>query len=83
METYVIRIYRRGETPDDVVGTAESIEPGGPQAFENLRDLMQILANDGDVATHAFIGDAHGLIDLGTLGGTDSHGWLSESRSTC
>jgi hypothetical protein len=44
MESYVIRIYRRGEdNPDDVVGIIESVETGGKQAFKNMNELVRIL----------------------------------------
>ena len=45
MESYVIRIYRRGEDKtDDVVGILESVETGGKQAFKNMDELVRILS---------------------------------------
>ena len=45
MDSYVIRIYRRGEDKaDDVVGIVESVETGGKQAFKNMDELVRILS---------------------------------------
>jgi hypothetical protein len=45
MESYVIRIYRRGEdNTEDVVGIIESVETGSKQAFKNMHELVRILS---------------------------------------
>jgi hypothetical protein len=44
VESYVIRIYRRGEDKtDDVVGILESVETGKKQAFKNMDELVRSL----------------------------------------
>jgi hypothetical protein len=45
MESYVIRIYRRGgDNTDDVVGIIESVETGIKQAFKNMNELVRLLS---------------------------------------
>ena len=44
MESYIVRIYRRGQTPEDIVGVVERPEYEQHLRFRSLAELNAILA---------------------------------------
>ena len=49
MESYVIRIYRRGQaTATDIIGTVEAASTGGKQSFHNAGELISLLTAPDD-----------------------------------
>lgn len=43
IETYIVRVYRRGERPLDITGLVETIGKAEKESFNSFEDLKAIL----------------------------------------
>ncbi|MGA1869935.1 MAG: hypothetical protein ACMUJM_15480 [bacterium] len=46
MESYIVRIYRRGESAEKLVGMVEEVGGTGQRAFRNFHELWDILVSE-------------------------------------
>lgn len=54
MTSYVVRVYRRGDTEEEIVGTVATPGREGRMQFHNFQELKAILLqDDSDEAPHS------------------------------
>lgn len=57
MESYIVRIYRRGQSdPDEVAGLVETVGADEKRAFRSFSDLMSVIRRAIDEDYYAVAG---------------------------